>query len=53
MGRGEGGHNQPMNINLGTEFESVCLFHKLNMFVLREKIIYLSVKMTITTKKAA
>ena len=42
-----------MNTNLGTEFESLCLFHKLNVFLLRETVICISVKMAITTKKIA
>ena len=37
--------------NLGTEFKSVCLFRKLNMFLLGEKAICMSVKMALTTKK--
>ena len=42
-----------MNTNLGTECEFVCLFHELNMFLLREKVICMSVKMAIPTKKTA
>ena len=42
-----------MNTNLGTEFECVCLVHKLTMFLFREKAICMSVKMAVTTKKTA
>ena len=42
-----------MITNLGTEFEPVFLFHKLNMFLLREKVICVSVKMTLITKETA
>ena len=42
-----------MNTKLGTEFESVCLFHKRNLFFLREEVICMSVKMALTAKETA